>query len=143
VADDGSNRRGPERGPPTLLDAAYDDALFRALASDDRRRVLYLLSERGESTVPDLASVLVGWERAGRKDVATRADRDRRATKLRQAHLPVLDAAGLVCFDRETGAVALADLSAPARAVLQWARANETGVDAVGPPGCEDDPGGG
>lgn len=115
---------------PALLDPEYDDDLFRALADDDRRRVLYVLAGAGESTVSDLAAVLVGWERMGERSVATRPDRDRRATKLEQVDLPHLAAAGLVRFDPEAGTVALAELPEPTRAVVQWARANETGVDA-------------
>jgi DNA-binding transcriptional ArsR family regulator len=135
-ADDGDcQTAGWGALPQALLDPEIDETVFRALSEVGRRRVLYVLLEGGTVTVPELATVLVGWDRVGRRGVATPGDRDQRLTSLRHVDLPLLADAGLVRYDRSADTVALADLSGPVRDVVRWVRTNETGVgrDDAGP----------
>lgn len=84
-----------------------DDKFYRGLASGERRRLLYFLLDRGESTVEEVATVLAGWEVAETGGMGTKDDRDRFVIALEHVHLPLLADAGLVTYDRQTGTVAI------------------------------------
>jgi DNA-binding transcriptional ArsR family regulator len=87
-----------------------DDQLYRALASTQRRRVLYLLLDRAESTVDELATVLVGWEATETGTMSGPDDHRRTVVGLVHSDLPLLADVGLVDYDRADGTVRLEPL---------------------------------
>jgi DNA-binding transcriptional ArsR family regulator len=100
------DRQGERRSTPGLA----DDDLYRALAARARRRLLYYLDTEGESTVSDLAAMLVGWDRTERGGMATETEYERTELALRHSHLPALSDAGLVTYDADGGRVTVASL---------------------------------
>ncbi|WP_458189529.1 DUF7344 domain-containing protein [Haladaptatus sp. NG-WS-4] len=108
-----------------LLDPSFDNRTYRAVARTPRRYTLYVLLEWDEVSVDELADILTGWLHATEYRMATPADRDQVVTELHQTHLPLLETAELVVYNRRRGTVALADFSPPLVRLLEWARANE------------------
>ena len=92
--------------PPRLA----EDLFYRALASSHRRRLLYCLLEAEERTVEELASVLSGWEATTAGTLYTAADRTAIRLQLLHNHLPLLDEAGLIAYDPNSGTVRLRSL---------------------------------
>jgi DNA-binding transcriptional ArsR family regulator len=107
------NRRDPE----TAL-----EPVFRLLASEQRRYLLYLLREHESVTLDDLADILTGWLASRHGDtVATPEDRQRVYTKLYHVDVQKLVDSGVVEFDEGSGEVALAELSPAADQLLDCA----------------------
>lgn len=78
------------------------DDVFEVLSANRRRHALYVLYRRSDSTtVRDLADALTP---------ESGTDTARTTAALAHVHLPKLDDAGVVEYDREAGTVALADL---------------------------------
>lgn len=88
----------------------FDDVIFRALASRERRRLLSLLLEEEERDVEELATLLLGWDATASGTASDPEDRRRTALRLRHSHLPKLDDAGLIDHDPDRGTVRLASL---------------------------------
>lgn len=101
-ADD---RKLGERGDADAPARFDDDGFYRAMANRSRRRVLYHLLAVEESTVSDLATVLVD-----RRTMTTAEERRDREIELHHVHLPLLAAEDLVDYDPATGTVELVDL---------------------------------
>jgi len=86
------------------------DTIFSMLSNQRRRYVLYYLNQYpGTVSLRDLAERIAAWE----NDVAV-ADLDykqrkRVYTSLHQTHLPKLDEAEIVEYDRDDGTITLAD----------------------------------
>ena len=87
-----------------------DDQLYRALASAQRRRLLYVLLVEQESAVGKLATVLAGWDATEAGGMATPADREQILIALEHVHLPILAESGLVTYDRDDGTVRIEPL---------------------------------
>ena len=83
--------------------------LLRALAHERRRHVVSHLARTGSATREELVTALVELE-----DGEPSGSADRIATSLRHVHLPALDGADLVEYDRTRGEVHIepADASA-------------------------------
>lgn len=77
------------------------DAVFAALADEDRRSVLAYLQDAGEATVEELSTAVD--ERASDPRGGTHG-RDA-LVRLHHVHLPKLSDAGLVEYDRTSGQV--------------------------------------
>lgn len=92
--------------PPELS----DDRLYRVLSSRRRRRLLYVLLVEESSSVEKIATVLVGWTVSGEQEMATPEERKRILTELDHIHLPMLEEAGMVSYDREDGTIRIAPL---------------------------------
>ena len=90
-----------------------DDALYRALASTQRRRALAILCEETELTVEALATLLTGWDATETNTMATPADRETTLIELVHTHLPVLAESELVSYDAEEATVTIEPLSQP------------------------------
>lgn len=105
---DGHHTETGARAPARMA----DDRLYRALAATPRRRILSYLVEHEDSTVDELASMLVGWDTTERGGMADGNDYQRMTTELCHTHLPMLVDAELVTYDRERGTVAIEDLEA-------------------------------
>ncbi|WP_049987900.1 DUF7344 domain-containing protein [Halobellus rufus] len=80
-----------------------DDQLYQALASRTRRRLLFFLLDEKESTVETVATVLAGWNADETGSMSTAADRDKILLELSHNHLPRLEEAGLLSYDRQGG----------------------------------------
>jgi DNA-binding transcriptional ArsR family regulator len=94
------------REPPELS----DDRLYRALSSKRRRRLLYVLLVEESSSMERIATVLVRWTVSGKEEMVRPEERERILTELDHIHLPVLEEAGMVSYDREDGTVRIAPL---------------------------------
>lgn len=90
------------------------DVALELLGDETRRYLLYFLRENEECSLDDLADVLTGWE-AVRDEHATGtpAERSRLAVELYHKHLPKLDDAEVLAFDREAKVISLSGLSPP------------------------------
>lgn len=91
-----------------MEDAAPDpeapsiDAVLRALGDPERRFVLVTLRDLGPLSEGALGDVLCGWLATKRSGgVVDAAERRHVEARLHHAHLPVLEAAGLVTAGRE------------------------------------------
>lgn len=97
------------------------DELHRALAEERRRRVLSLLLSEGDRTQDELATLLAGWEATETGTMRSSDDRDRIATLLHHATLPMLDAMDLLSYDPTDGTVRLSSLDEAVREALERA----------------------
>ena len=104
-----------------------DDQLYRVLASRPRRRLLYYLDDVGQSTITELAEVLVGWETSKQGGMAMETEYDGMMITLKHSHLPMLAEAGLVTYDEETGTVECEPLDDAVTDLLARSIADETG----------------
>lgn len=102
-----------DRGDDAYL-ALSEDELYRALAAQRRRQLLYLL-HRGdrERSVEELSILLAGWEATERGRMTTADDRYRIHAELHHIHLPLLADLDILDYDREDKAVRLAYLPEP------------------------------
>ena len=76
------------------------------LSNQRRRYVLYYLNQHpGTVSLRDLAERIAAWENDVAVDELDYKQRKRVYTSLQQSHLPKLDDAGLVEFDKRSGAV--------------------------------------
>lgn len=125
---------GPERGR-----SAEVDATFEVLSAAERRHALYYLREHEAATLDELATVVAGWLRAREDEagVATPEDRERVRAELHHVHLPRLAAAGIVCYDLDSGEVTLRALPAFLDATIERSLATdrERGGRSRDPPG--------
>ncbi|WP_266075795.1 DUF7344 domain-containing protein [Haladaptatus caseinilyticus] len=108
-----------------LLDESIDDPIYRALANQRRRYVLYVLKERERITMDELADVLTGWIHAREYRMASSVDREQLATELREADIPALEDAGLARYDDRKAVLTLAELPPPVARLLDWAQRND------------------
>lgn len=84
---------------PTLPDTSI--TLFRALGDRQRRRILSILNERARPiSEDDLAARLVAQEGGDRPDAPLGGERDPIRIDLHHGHLPKLEAAGLIEWNR-------------------------------------------
>jgi hypothetical protein len=96
------------------------ETAFDILSCQRRRYVLhYLLSEEARTELGILARQLAAWENEIDREAVTSKQRVRTYTALRQSHLPKMDDAGFVEFDRDRGTVELTDDGAELRVYLQ------------------------
>lgn len=130
---DGNGHHTP--GSETSLDAEgvdfgrYDDrgtvpgpdALFGALSAGERRHLLYALLEEPTRTFEEVADLLAGRE-AGAGGPVGPAGRRRIASRLHHVHLPLLEDAGLLTYDPESGTVRLRDVSRRVADLVRFAR---------------------
>ena len=108
----GENKSGTEPATRDETRSAMpqlsDDRLYQALSAGRRRRLLYVLLVEESSTIGKLATVLAGWTATESEEMVTADDYERILAELDHVHLPVLDDAGLVSYDRENGTVEIA-----------------------------------
>lgn len=104
---------------PTESSSLSDDDLYRAFASTERRRALYLVHETGEQTVRHLATQLAGWEASASGRMRDADDHTRLAIELTHAHLPLLDDVGLLTFDHAADSVRPVELDSDVVSLLE------------------------
>jgi DNA-binding transcriptional ArsR family regulator len=86
------------------------DLVFTMLSNQRRRHVIHYLKQRGERvTIRELSRQVAAWENGVETDALDYKQRKRVYTSLHQTHLPKLDDAGIVDYDRDRGTVALDD----------------------------------
>lgn len=99
---DSADPSDPEESPLWGL----EERTNRALASTVRRRVLHLLlADERAWALPELATVLAGWDATTKGGMRTPDDRRTIEIALHHEHLPHLDDAGLASYDPVAGTV--------------------------------------
>ena len=96
----------------TEPESLTQDVVFDLLSNPRRRYVLYHLSQVDESIqLRDLADEVAAWENEIPVDELSTQQRKRVYVSLYQTHIPKLEEAGVVSYDRESGLVGLANRS--------------------------------
>jgi hypothetical protein len=101
-------------------EALSRETAFDVLSCQRRRYVLhYLCSVSARAELGSLARQVTAWEEGIGREAVTGPQRVRTAAELRQSHLPMMDDAGFVAFDRDRGIVELTEEGAALRGYLQ------------------------
>ena len=119
---------GPEPGGETTPRLCRNE-FYRALGSERRRRLLYLLLDGDERAVGELATVLTGWTATDTGTMGTPAEREEILIGLEHSHLPLLADAGLVSYDRQRGTVELESLAPTVTDLIEQSIAAEQTTD--------------
>jgi hypothetical protein len=83
-----------------------DDELFEVLANRRRRYAVHALKqEGGTAELGDVAEQVAAWEYDVEVDQVSYEERKRVYTALQQSHLPMMDDANIVKFDKNRGLV--------------------------------------
>jgi len=91
-------------------DTLSQDEVFEVLKSPRRRYALYYLrQEGGETELSDLTEQVAAWENETTVAGLTTEQRKRVYISLYQTHLPKLDEADIVEYDRDAGVVRLGE----------------------------------
>lgn len=86
------------------------DTIFDILSSSRRRYVLYYLRQaEGPVELTALADHVAAWENQTEIENLTDREKKRVYVSIYQTHIPKLDQAGVVSWDRDTGTVSLSD----------------------------------
>ena len=103
----------PRRRERQRPDRLSRDTVFSILSNQRRRHVIrYLDRNRGTASLRDLAERIAAWENDVPESEVDYKQRKRVYTSLHQTHLPKLDEAGVVEYDRNRGTITLADRAA-------------------------------
>lgn len=82
------------------------DEMYKMLANRRRRYAIHYLKEQGGSVPLGLLAEQIGaWEQDSHPDELSSAERKTVYTALQQRHLPKMDDAGIVNFDKRAGVV--------------------------------------
>lgn len=107
---DTSNQGGEPVRETTAPGGLTQETAFEVLSCRRRRHVLHCLKQRGGSVgLRELSTAIAAWENDVSVEEVTYDQRMRVYTALRQSHLPKMDDAGVVAFDRDRGDVELTD----------------------------------
>lgn len=83
-----------------------DDELFEVLSNRRRRYTVHALEEtNGAAEIGDVAEQVAAWEYDVDIDEVSYEERKRVYTALQQSHLPMMDDAGIVKFNKDRGLV--------------------------------------
>lgn len=83
-----------------------DDELFEVLSNRRRRYTVHALEETdGAAEIGDVAEQVAAWEYDVAVDEVSYEERKRVYTALQQSHLPMMDEAGIVEFNKDRGLV--------------------------------------
>ena len=93
-------------GPSEPNHDVSEDELFQVLANQRRRFAVHLL-KREEESIPlgEMAEQIAAWENGVNRAQITGKERKRVYTALQQSHLPKMDRAGVVRFNKNRGVV--------------------------------------
>lgn len=98
--DDGDGTDGGDASDSAVPeDVLRLDAVYDALANPRRRLVCYLLSEREQWSLTDLAVRVAAWEEGVAASAVDETTRDRVSAALYHAHVPKLADLHVVSFD--------------------------------------------
>jgi DNA-binding transcriptional ArsR family regulator len=101
----------PRRRERSQSDGLSEDDVFSMLSNQRRRYVIAYLdrTEGAEVSLGDLAERIAAWENDVDVAELTYKQRKRVYTSLHQTHLPKLDEAGVVDYDRDRGTITAAE----------------------------------
>lgn len=92
--------------PTNTDDTLTEDELFEILSNRRRRHILHqLIRERDTLDIGTLSKEIAAWEDGLELHEVSSSDRKRVYTALHQSHLPKMDKAGVIDFDRDRGTV--------------------------------------
>ena len=102
---------GQSAGGEPEADQLSKSEIFDVLRNERRRYVLHYLERTDEGTVElgDLATTIAAWENGISVAEVSSNQRKNVYTTLQQSHLPRMDRAGVVEFDRKRGLVRASD----------------------------------
>lgn len=90
----------------TDRDGLTEDELFELLANQRRRHIMHtLVREDDRLDIGDLSQEIAAWEDGLAFEDVSSTDRKRVYTALQQSHLPKMDKAGVLEFDRDRGTI--------------------------------------
>jgi len=93
-------------GPSEPSRDVSEDELFEVLANQRRRFAVHLLKREETSlTIGDMAEQIAAWENEVDPAEITGTERKRVYTALQQSHLPKMDRAGVVQFNKNRGVI--------------------------------------
>ncbi|WP_227375458.1 DUF7344 domain-containing protein [Haladaptatus halobius] len=88
----------------SVTDERSLNKIFRLLASEQRRYVLYYLHELdGSADLDDIATQVAAWQREKPSEEVTDDERERTLIRLQNVDLPKLADGGVVEYDSRTG----------------------------------------
>lgn len=93
----------PDPGPES--EVLTEDEVFDVLSNDRRRFAVHALERDEPADIGDLAEQIAAWECDVSVEEVNYDQRKRVYTSLQQSHLPKLDDAGVVEFDKSRGVV--------------------------------------
>jgi DNA-binding transcriptional ArsR family regulator len=100
--------------------------LYSILADPRRRNLVHFLKQTNEpKRIGDLAEQLAAWENGKDPGDITSQERKRVYISLYQSHLPTLDKAGVVEYDKDRGTVRLTDDISQHRIYLEVVPGND------------------
>lgn len=102
------------------LSRLSDDQFYRALSSTQRRRIMYILLDKSEKTVSEIATELAEWEGGNESTMETPTDQGQIVTALIHQHFPLLAEADMVAYDRETRRATIKPLDPFIRDLIRW-----------------------
>jgi len=84
-----------------------EDELFDVLANQRRRFAVHLLKREEDDSIAigDMAEQIAAWENGSELTEITGTERKRVYTALQQSHLPKMDDAGVVEFNKDRGVI--------------------------------------
>lgn len=111
----------------TQSDELTRDQIFTVLSNRRRRWVLHYLKGCEEQRIDlrTLVDTIAAWEYETSAEDLPWKKRKRIYTALRQSHLPKLDDAGVIEYDRDRGEVALTDDAETVRMYLEYVPEND------------------
>jgi hypothetical protein len=115
-------------GNETLEDV---NEAFDLLRNARRRGVLYVLKRNGRMSVHTIARRIAEWQSEGNSSAP---DTESIETSLVHAHLPKLDDAGVIEYDRDEEAVELDESARDLDPLLRCTREREPGFHTFGNP---------
>lgn len=103
----GSTADSPAGDTGSADDAGISRERFYDVLANQRRRFAlhYLKNRDGPTPLGELAEQVAAWENGCSVTEIDSAERKRVYTALQQSHLPVMDDAGVVAFDKDRGVV--------------------------------------
>jgi hypothetical protein len=103
-----------------------EDDLFDVLANRRRRYAVHALKrEHGETDIGDVAEQVAAWEYDVDVEQVSYDERKRVYTALQQSHLPKMDDAGVVDFDKNRGTVEPTDALGDVEVYMDVVRGHE------------------
>lgn len=114
-------------GPQERSDGLTQDEIFTVLSNRRRRWVLHYLKQHDGQRIDlrTLVDAISAWEYDTSPDELPWKKRKRIYTALRQSHLPKLDEAGVIDYDRNRGDVTLTEDARTVRLYLEYVPEND------------------